>query len=131
MTQCNRSDDQGKIAAKHWEGSVMPKYVVLADHTPDICPSSNARTRARAVEGLGPESLPKLMADLELTFAVEPMHLDPSHRTIAIVEGPNVETVVRFVNESGLSQWNTVEVCPTTPISEMMATMNESPIIFD
>jgi hypothetical protein len=109
----------------------MPKYVVLADHTPDICPSSNARTRARAMEGLGPESLPKLMADLELTFAVEPMHLDPSHRTIAIVEGPNVETVVRFVNESGLSQWNTVEVCPTTPISEMMATMNESPIIFD
>jgi hypothetical protein len=109
----------------------MPKYVVLADHTPDICPSSNARTRTRALEGLGPETLPKLMADLELTFAVEPMHLDPSHRTIAIVEAPNVETVVRFVNESGLSQWNTVEVCPTTPISEMMATMNESPIIFD
>jgi hypothetical protein len=109
----------------------MPKYVVIADHTPDICPSSNARTRARALEGLGRERMPKLLADLGLTFAVEPMHLDPGHRTIAIVEAPNVEAVVKFVNESGMSQWNTVEVCPTTPISEMMATLDESPIIFD
>jgi hypothetical protein len=109
----------------------VPKYVVLADHTPDICPSSNARTRARAFEGLSPENMAKLMGDLGLTFAVEPMHLDPSHRTITIAEAPNIEAVVKFVNESGLSQWNTVEVCPTTPISEMMARMEESPIIFD
>ena len=109
----------------------MPKYVVLADHTPDICPSSNARTRARALEGLGPEALPKVMAEYQVSFALEPMHLDPSHRTIAIVEAPNVEAVVGFVNDSGLSQWNTVEVCPTTPIGELMATVEESPIVFD
>jgi hypothetical protein len=109
----------------------MPKYVLLADHTPDLCPSSNARTRARAFEGLGPDTLPKVMADHDVSFALEPMHLDPSHRTIAIVEAPNVEAVVRFVNDSGLSQWNTVEVCPTTPIGEMMATVGDSPVIFD
>ena len=59
------------------------------------------------------------------------MHLDPSNRTIAIVEAPNVEAVVGFVNDSGLSQWKTVEVCPTTPIGELMATLEESPIVFD
>ncbi len=109
----------------------MPKYIVLADHTPDICPSSNSRTRARAQDGLGEENLPKAMAEHGITFAVEPMHLDPSHRTVAIVEAANVEAVVAFVNATGLSQWNTVEVCPTTPISEMMETLEDSPIVFD
>ena len=109
----------------------MPKYVMLADHTPDICPSANARTRARAMEGLGEQNLPKVMTEFGSSFALEPMHLDPSHRTIAIVEAANVESVVQFVNATGLSQWNTVEVCPTTPIAEMMAMMEESPIVFD
>jgi hypothetical protein len=109
----------------------MSKYVLLADHSPDLCPSANARTRARAMDGLGPESLPKAMAEFGITFVVEPMHLDPSHRTMAILEASDIESVVRFVNETGLSQWNTVEVCPTTPIAELMATVEESPILFD
>src|SRR5262249_3027817 len=113
------------------ETRTMPKYVVLADHTPDICPSSNSRTRARAMQGMGPDNLPKVMREHDLSFVLEPMHLDPSHRTVAIVEAPTVEAVVKFVNESGLSQWNTVEVSPTTPIMEMMATVEESPVIFD
>jgi hypothetical protein len=109
----------------------VPKYVVLADHTPDICPSSNARTRARAQEGLGPEALPKAMGEHGIDFVVEPMHLDPSHRTMAIVEAPTIEAVVAFITQTGLNQWNTVEVCPTTPIAELMQTMDESPIVFD
>jgi hypothetical protein len=109
----------------------VPKYVILADHAPEICPSSNARTRARAAEALNPEAMGKLMSEFELTFSVEPMHLDPSHRTVAIVEAATVEAVVSFVNRSGLSQWNTVEVCPTTPISEMMGDLEEFPIIWE
>ena len=30
----------------------MPQYVILTDHTPDICPSSNSRSRARAIDGI-------------------------------------------------------------------------------
>jgi hypothetical protein len=35
----------------------MPHYAVLADHSPDICPGSNAKTRNRAREGAGPENI--------------------------------------------------------------------------
>ena len=40
----------------------MPQYVILADHSADICPSSNSKSRVRAVQGLGHE-LPRLSAE--------------------------------------------------------------------
>jgi hypothetical protein len=107
----------------------MPQYVIIADHSPDICPSSNAKTRARAMEGLG-EQLPKLSQDAGVRFDVGPLHLDPGHRTIAVVEAPNVEAVSQLVYDTGLSQWNTVEVAPVTPVAELMARIDEFPIVF-
>jgi hypothetical protein len=47
------------------------------------------------------------------------------------VEAPSVEAVTELVYESGLSQWNTVEVCPTTPVPEMMARLSDFPIVFE
>ena len=70
----------------------MPQYVILADHAPDICPSSNARSRARAMEGLG-QNLPKLSEAAGITFLTGPLHLDPGHRTVSVVEAPNIEAV--------------------------------------
>jgi hypothetical protein len=107
----------------------MPQYVILADHTPDVCPSSNAKVRARALEGLG-QQLPKLAEEAGVRFDVEPLHLDPGHRTVAVVEAPNIETVTKLIYDVGLSQWNTVEVCPTTPTAELMARVDEFPIVF-
>ena len=90
----------------------MPQYVILAEHPPDVCPSSNARSRARAVEGMG-QDLPRLSTEAGVAFVTGPLHLDPGHRTIAIVDAPSVEVVAQLVYATGLSQWNTVEVCPT------------------
>lgn len=106
----------------------MPKYLIHADHSPDICPSSNASVRARAME-MGSQ-LPKLAEDAGVRFDVEPQHVDPTHRTIAVVEAPSVEVVCRFVDDTGMSQWNTVEVAPLTPIAELMPRVNEFPILF-
>ena len=108
----------------------MPQYVILADHSPGVCPSSNARSRARAIEGLG-QALPKLAEEAGVTFLTGPLHLDPGHRTIAVVEAPSVEVVTSLVYDSGLSQWNTVEVCPTTPVAELMADLSRFPIVFE
>ena len=107
----------------------MPQYIILADHSPDICPSSNAKVRARAMEGLG-EQLPKLAQDAGIRFDVEPLHIDPSHRTFAVVDAPSVEVVCKLVDDTGMSQWNTVEVAPLTPISELMPRVDEFPIVF-
>jgi hypothetical protein len=108
----------------------MPQYVILADHSPDICPSSNARTRARALEGLG-QQLPALSAEAGITFLTGPLHLDPGHRTVAVVEAPSIEAVTQLVYATGLSQWNTVEVCPTTPTADLMANVGDFPIVFE
>jgi hypothetical protein len=108
----------------------VPQYVILADHSPDICPSSNAKSRARAMEGLG-QNLPNLAAEAGVVFEVQPLHLDPGHRTISVVQAPSVEAVAKLVYDSGLSQWNTVEVYPVTPVADLMARIDEFPIVFD
>lgn len=109
----------------------MPRYALLADHSPDLCPSSNARTRARALEGLNPETADKLAQALGLETVFGPLHLDPSHRTIAVFDAPSVEAVAKWVVETGMFQWNTVEISPVTPIEEMMPIVMAQPIIFD
>jgi hypothetical protein len=108
----------------------MPQYVILAEHTPDVCPSSNAKVRARAQEGMG-QLLPKLAESAGVKFEVGPLHLDPGHRTISVVEAPNIETLSQLVYDVGLSQWNTVELCPVTPVAELMARVEDFPIVFD
>ena len=109
----------------------MPQYAVLADHSPEICPGSNARTRARALEGTSSENIEKVCADLGMSFVVPPLHLDPTHRVMAVVEAPSIETVSEFILATGLFQWNTVETFPVTPIAEMMARVTEFPTVFD
>jgi hypothetical protein len=108
----------------------MPQYVILAEHPPNICPSSNARSRARAIEGLG-QDLPRLSEEAGVTFVAGPLHLDPGHRTVSLVEAPSVEAVAQLVYDTGLSQWNTVEVCPTRPVAELMANIGDFPIVFE
>jgi hypothetical protein len=109
----------------------MPQYALLADHTPDLCPGSNARTRARALEGTGPENMQKVCEELGISFVVAPLHLDPSHRVLAILEAPAIETVTEFVMATGLFQWNTIETYPVTPIADMMMKVTELPVVFE
>ena len=109
----------------------MPQYAVLADHTPDICPGSNARTRARALEGTSPDNVDKIASELGVSFVLPPLHLNPTHRVIAVVDAGSIEAVNEFVMQTGLFQWNTVETYSVTPIAEMMAIVNEFPTVFD
>ena len=109
----------------------MPHYAVLADHSPDICPGSNAKTRDRAREGAGPENIQKVAGSLGLSFVLEPQHLDPTHRVIAVVDAPSIEAVNQFAFETGLVQWNTVETFALTPIGEMMPKLLDAPVVFD
>jgi hypothetical protein len=108
----------------------VPQYALLADHSPDLCPSSNAKVRARAIEGLNPDNADKVAQSLGLKILFGPLHLDPSHRTIAVIDAPTIEAVNKWVIETGLFQWNTVEVSAVTPIEEMMAIVMSQPIVF-
>jgi hypothetical protein len=118
------------IASSHGRKSAMPQYVILADHSPDICPSSNSRSRNRAIQGMG-QDMPRLSAEAGITFVSGPLHLDPGHRTVSVVDAPSIEAVVELVYATGFSQWNNVEVCPTTPVADMMANLDAFPIVFE
>jgi hypothetical protein len=107
----------------------MPQYVILTDHTPDICPSSNSRSRARAIDGMG-QQLHTLATDSGITFTTELLHLDPGHRMVAVVDAPTIEAVTELVYAAGLTQWNTVDVWPATPAADFMANLDAFPIVF-
>src|SRR5262249_12354523 len=128
-SRCESLWQASRVPAAQLEAD-MPKYVILADHSPDICPSANARSRARALQGMG-ELLPKLAQEAKVTFEVGPLHLDPGHRTIAVVEAPSVEAVAQLVYDTGLSQWNTVEVCPTRTVQALIEAIDDFPIVYD
>ena len=108
----------------------MSQYVLIADHTPDLCPSSNAKVRARALEGLNPDNVEAVGQPLGLKILFGPLHLDPSHRTLAVIDAPAIEAVNKWVIATGMFQWNTVEVSAVTPIEEMMPIIMSQPIVF-
>ena len=107
----------------------MPQYAILAEHSPEVCPTSNSKSRVRAIQGLG-QDMPRLAAEASITFVSGPLHLDPSHRFIAVVDAPNIEAVTQLVHATGMSQWNTVEVCPVLPLADMMGDLDAFPIGF-
>jgi hypothetical protein len=109
----------------------MPRYALIADHSPDLCPAANARTRARALEGLNPEHADKVTQSLGMETVFGPYHLDPSHRTLVLFDAPAIEAVNKWVIEKGLFQWNTIAVSPVTPTEEMMPMILGMPIIFE
>jgi hypothetical protein len=108
----------------------MPQYVLIATHEADRCPASSARLRA-AVEKAMMEDLPRASQELGVEFAVGPLHLDPGHTTIAVLNAGNIEAVSKLAFESGLTQWNTVQVYPATPVPELMANTAHIQPIFD
>ena len=82
------------------------------------------------MEGLNPENSEKVAQSVGMKILLGPLHLDPSHRTLAIIEAPAIEAVNKWVVETGLFQWNTVEVTAVTPIEEMMALVMSQPVVF-
>jgi len=107
----------------------MPQYAILAEHPPEICPTSNSKSRARAIQGLG-QDMPRLATEAGITFVTGPLHLDPGHRFIAVVDAPSIEAVNQLVHATGMSQWNTVKVYSVLPLSDMLEDLDAFPIVF-
>ncbi len=61
----------------------MPKYAVISNHPPNICPSSNATTRKKG-DRLS-KDLPPLMQKHGLKPEVM-VHLDPGHKLLWVLE---------------------------------------------
>jgi len=103
------------------------QFVVIAEHSPELCPTSNAQTRQMMNEG-APQ-----IPDLARTLGVEMITLrvfGPDHVVLAVVEADDIEKVRDFIFQSRLIQWNTTTIHATYSMEEALARADALPTIF-
>ncbi len=102
-------------------------FVLLASHTAEVCPTSNAKTRDLMLQ-IGPE-VPNLAEKAGVNIVAGPF-VNREHMVVLIVEADKSENVDSFLLESRLSHWNNVRVLPSLPIEEGMKEVQEGTPIF-
>jgi hypothetical protein len=105
----------------------MRTFAMLAEHPPDLCPTSNAQTRQLLKEGAG--QLPQLAEDLGISIRALRV-FGPDHVILAVVESDDIDAVRNFALQSRLMQWNTVRISATYSIEEAVAMLDEVEPIF-
>jgi len=93
----------------------MTQFVLVMTHPPDQCPTANSTIRKLVINQAA--ELPKLASDLGVKILAGPL-VSNEHRGFAIVESDNVDAVNDFVTQSGMIQWNSVEIVPTQTMQE-------------
>jgi hypothetical protein len=105
----------------------MATFAVIADHPPDLCPTSNAQTRQMLKEGAS--QIPQLAEQLGVaigTFRI----FGPEHIILLVVEADDIDSVRNFALQSRLMQWNTVKIHATYSIEEAVAKIDEVETVF-
>jgi hypothetical protein len=105
----------------------MATFALIAEHPPDLCPTSNARTRQMLKAGAG--QIPQLAE--RLGVGIETLRIfGPDHIILAVVGADDIDAVRSFALQSGLMQWNTVKIHATYSIEEAVAMTDEVEAIF-
>jgi hypothetical protein len=105
----------------------MATFAVIAEHPPNLCPTSNAKTRQMLKEGAS--QIPKLAEQLGVDIGTLRI-FGPDHIILAVVESDDIDSVRSFALQSGLMQWNTVKIHGTYSIEEAVAMIDEVETIF-
>ena len=105
----------------------MPTFAVIAEHPPELCPTSNARTRQMLKAGAG--QIPQLAEQLGVDIVTLRI-FGPDHIVLAVVEANDIEAVRNFILQSRLIQWNTTRIHATYSIEEAIAKADEVETIF-
>jgi hypothetical protein len=102
-------------------------YVVLATHSPEVCPSSNAKSKAMLLE-VGPQ-IPAIAEKNGVKLLAGPF-INREHLTVVIAEADRAEDLDTFILEARLAQWNTVRVLPSHSMEEGMKEIVEGSTLF-
>jgi hypothetical protein len=106
---------------------VMATFAVIAEHPPELCPTSNARTRQMLKEGAA--QIPQLAEQLGIDIVTLRV-FGPEHIVLAVVEANDIEVVRDFILQSRLIQWNTTKIHATYSMEEALAKSDELEAIF-
>jgi hypothetical protein len=102
-------------------------YVLLAEHSADVCPTANAATRKLMLETA--PRIPAMAQEAGVTIVAGPF-VNREHLTVVVVEADSAEKVDRFLVAGRLPQWNSVRVLPSLPIQQALAEIEEMPALF-
>ena len=102
-------------------------FVLLGTHNPEVCPTSNAKTRDLMMQ-TGAE-IPAIAERSGVKIIAGP-YVNHEHLTVAIVEADKAENVDRFILDSKLNQWNSMRILPSRTTEEGMQELQESAPIF-
>jgi predicted RecB family endonuclease len=105
----------------------MATFAVIAEHPPDLCPTSNAQTRQMMKEGAS--QIPQLAEQLGVNIVTMRI-FGPDHVILAVVEADDIDSVRNFALKSRLMQWNTVNIHATYSMEEAIPLIDELEPIF-
>jgi hypothetical protein len=105
----------------------MATFAVIAQHPPELCPTSNAQTRHMLKQGAA--QMPQLAKQLGVDIVTLRV-FGPDHIVLAVVEANNIEVVRDFVLHSRLIQWNTTKIHATYSMEEAIAKSDDLEAIF-
>jgi hypothetical protein len=105
----------------------MPTFAVIAEHPPELCPTSNAQTRQMLKEGAA--QIPRLAEHLGVDIVTLRI-FGPDHVVLAVVDASDIEAVRKFILQSRLIQWNTTKIHATYSIDEAIAMAENLETIF-
>jgi hypothetical protein len=105
----------------------MATFAVIAEHPPDLCPTSNARTRQMLKEGAS--QIPQLAE--RLGVEIDSLRIfGPDHIILAVVDADDIDSVRNFAFQSRLMQWNTVKIHATYSIEEAVGMIDDLEAVF-
>jgi len=103
------------------------QFVVIAEHSPELCPTSNAKTRQMMKEGA--ERIPEVAGKLGVNIITIRV-FGPDHIVLAVVEADGIEPVRDFMFESRMIQWNTTRIHATYSLEEALEKADALPTMF-
>lgn len=90
-------------------------YVVLGVHSPEVCPTSNTKTRGLLLD-MAPQ-IPKIAEQHQVNIVAGP-YVNREHTTVVIVETDRAENLDDFLNQTRLPQWNRMHIIPSLHLQE-------------
>jgi hypothetical protein len=102
-------------------------FAVIAEHPPDLCPTSNSLTRQILKDGVG--QIPQLAEQLGINILTLRV-FGPDHILLLVVEADDIDSVRDFALQSRLMQWNTVKIHATYSLEEAVTAVDGVEAIF-
>lgn len=97
-------------------------FVVIGTHSAEVCPTSNATTRAMLME-IGPQ-IPKLAEKHGVKLVAGP-YVNREHVTVTVAETDSAEALDAFLYASRLHQWNQLRILPSHTMEQGMKEIAE------